>query len=90
MTALRKSYTYCETCIGSSENHHAKYLFPGANPLLQLLYETDNPTQQAENLGENPSVWQYRERISVDHLMQMFARSGQNCPVLQQFLEEVL
>ncbi|VDI64880.1 Hypothetical predicted protein, partial [Mytilus galloprovincialis] len=62
----------------------------GNDPLLQLLYETDKPadTLGTEYLSENPSVWQFRDRISVDHLMQTFVKSQQNCPVLQQFLEE--
>lgn len=63
----------------------------GADPLLQLLYETNNTAEVIEdgNLCENPSVWQFRDRISVTHLMQMFTRSRQNCPVMKQFLEEV-
>ncbi|XP_076109129.1 E3 ubiquitin-protein ligase rnf213-alpha-like [Mytilus galloprovincialis] len=62
----------------------------GNDPLLQLLYETDKPADilGTEYLSENPSVWQFRDRISVDHLMQTFVKSQQNCPVLQQFLEE--
>ncbi|CAC5422253.1 RNF213 [Mytilus coruscus] len=62
----------------------------GADPLLQLLYETNNTAEVIEdsNLCENPSVWQFRDRISVNHLIQMFTRSKQNCPVMKQFLEE--
>ncbi|CAC5380698.1 RNF213 [Mytilus coruscus] len=62
----------------------------GNDPLLQLLYETDKPAEilGSDYLSENPSVWQFRERISVDHLMQTFMKSQQNCPVLQQFLDE--
>ncbi|VDI18579.1 Hypothetical predicted protein, partial [Mytilus galloprovincialis] len=62
----------------------------GADPLLQLLYETDNTTEFIGNssLCENPSVWQFRERISVNHLIQKLTRSRQKCPILTQFLDE--
>ncbi|CAG2226879.1 RNF213 [Mytilus edulis] len=62
----------------------------GADPLLQLLYETNNTAEVMEdnNLCEKPSVWQFRDRISVNHLIQMFTRSRQNCPVMKHFLEE--
>ncbi|XP_071137105.1 E3 ubiquitin-protein ligase rnf213-alpha-like [Mytilus edulis] len=62
----------------------------GSDPLLQLLYETDKKAEVlgSDYLSENPSVWQFRDRISVDHLMQTFTKSQQNCPVLQQFLDE--
>ncbi|VDH99627.1 Hypothetical predicted protein [Mytilus galloprovincialis] len=60
----------------------------GSDPLLQLLFETDKPAEIMGNnyLSENPSVWQFRDRISIKHLMQTFRKSQQNCPVLQEFL----
>lgn len=64
----------------------------GSDPLLQLLYETDIPSEMIDitQLQDIPAVWRYRARISVDHLTQMLNSSQQQCPVLSIFLEEVL
>ncbi|CAC5407686.1 RNF213 [Mytilus coruscus] len=62
----------------------------GSDPLLQLLYETDIPSEMIDitQLQDIPAVWRYRARISVDHLTQMLNSSQQQCPVLNIFLEE--
>ncbi|XP_071151436.1 E3 ubiquitin-protein ligase rnf213-alpha-like [Mytilus edulis] len=62
----------------------------GSDPLLQLLYETDIPSEMIDitQLQDIPAVWRYRARISVDHLTQMLNSSQQHCPVLSIFLEE--
>lgn len=62
----------------------------GYDPLLQMIYETDKPVRNlvTGDLSENPSLWQFRDRISVDHLKQTITSSQHNCPVLQHFLYE--
>ncbi|CAC5361652.1 RNF213 [Mytilus coruscus] len=62
----------------------------GSDPLLQLLYETDIPSEMIDitQLQDISAVWRYRARISVDHLTQMLNSSQQQCPVLSVFLEE--
>lgn len=63
----------------------------GADPLLQILYETDIAPegQDMVNLHDIPAVWRYRELISVNHLRQSLDTVKINLPVLQLFLKEV-
>ncbi|XP_063404431.1 E3 ubiquitin-protein ligase rnf213-alpha-like [Mytilus trossulus] len=62
----------------------------GADPLLQILYETDKPQETEENLilHEVPSVWRYRAMITVNHLRQHLDAAQMKLPVLRLFLKE--
>ncbi|VDI72431.1 Hypothetical predicted protein [Mytilus galloprovincialis] len=62
----------------------------GADPLLQILYETDKPqdTEAVMLLQEVPSVWRYRAMITVNHLRQHLDAAKMKLPVLRLFLKE--
>ncbi|XP_052062678.1 E3 ubiquitin-protein ligase rnf213-alpha-like isoform X2 [Mytilus californianus] len=62
----------------------------GADPLLQILYETDIPPERQDmlTLHDIPAVWRYRELISVNHLRQNLDTVKIDLPVLQLFLKE--
>ena len=65
-------------------------LFAGADPLLQILYETDKPQETQDiTLQDIPAVWRYRALISVNHLRQKLDANKQKLPVLRLFLKEV-
>ncbi|WAR07202.1 R213A-like protein, partial [Mya arenaria] len=66
----------------------------GSNPLMCVLYETDNQ-QQAENpyqLEEIPRVWRYRTPLSIEHMRQDLetrSPSGKDrLPVLRLFFKQ--
>lgn len=68
----------------------------GADPLLNLLYETEITPKSALVLQEIPKVWSYRTPVTLHHLRQRFdaevghdVESLKKCPVLQLFLKEV-
>ncbi|CAC5383752.1 RNF213 [Mytilus coruscus] len=62
----------------------------GADPLLQLLYETEDSHQEADitKLYDNPAVWRYREQISIPNLRRVLSNSESDYPVLLLFLKE--
>ncbi|CAC5415238.1 RNF213 [Mytilus coruscus] len=62
----------------------------GADPLLQLLYETDDSQHEIDitKLYDNPAVWRYREQISIPNLRRVLSNSESEYPVLQLFLKE--
>lgn len=57
--------------------------------LLQEKHHTTDETD-IKNLYENPQVWRYRARITVDHLSQMLNSREETCKMLQLFLKEVI
>lgn len=63
----------------------------GADPLLQILYETDRPQEATDivMLHDIPAVWRYRAMITVNHLRQNLDTTKQKLPVLRLFLKEV-
>ncbi|XP_071137099.1 E3 ubiquitin-protein ligase rnf213-alpha-like [Mytilus edulis] len=62
----------------------------GADPLLQILYETDRPQEATDivMLHDIPAVWRYRAMITVNHLRQNLDTTKQKLPVLRLFLKE--
>ncbi|XP_053396017.1 E3 ubiquitin-protein ligase rnf213-alpha-like [Mercenaria mercenaria] len=67
----------------------------GADPLLCLLYETDNQMMSPSALQDSPRVWRYRTPVSLQHLRQRLeAETGSaeipqsKFKILQHFLAE--
>lgn len=60
---------------------------------MKILYETNKPqqTKDIRQLHEEPSMWRYRELISVNHLIQNLEGTEKTMPVpvLRLFLKEV-
>ncbi|XP_052808680.1 E3 ubiquitin-protein ligase rnf213-alpha-like isoform X1 [Mya arenaria] len=88
--------------VFQSIDHHLKHFNQviatdqrlGSNPLMCVLYETDNQ-QQAENpyqLEEIPRVWRYRTPLSIEHMRQDLetrSPSGKDrLPVLRLFFKQ--
>ena len=48
------------------------YLYPGNNALMRMLYEVDlskSTLPQQQSVIEVPSLWRYREQISLQHAL---------------------
>ncbi|VDI81602.1 Hypothetical predicted protein [Mytilus galloprovincialis] len=62
----------------------------GSDPLIMLLQEKHHTTDETDikNLYENPQVWRYRARLTVDHLSQMLNSREETCKMLQLFLKD--
>ncbi|CAC5363743.1 RNF213 [Mytilus coruscus] len=58
----------------------------GKSPLDRLLFETDK--YDGSILWENPSVWRYREHVSLEHLKTTIMKIKQKYTVLRLFLDE--
>lgn len=69
---------------------HSTFLFTGSDPLLKLLYEQEVQVSNELPLCDNPSIWLYRDIISVKHLMQKVDNHGNKCPILRLFLKKVI
>ncbi|VDI52044.1 Hypothetical predicted protein [Mytilus galloprovincialis] len=79
-----------EEVLQLSNNRIAKDRRLDKSQLSQLLFETSghNIHISETSLYDNPSIWQYREHVSVEHLKLMIGRVRQTYPVLNIFLEE--
>jgi len=76
-------------------------VYPGNNMLMRMLYEVDGDTGlalQQRSIIEVPSLWRYREQISLEHSklsLENLQLGGKNKkkshphPVLHLFFREV-